>query len=105
MMPYTEKSLIIEFKKISVRPLSANDVLIGLKLVFSYEYVSSGDSYDIEFDLNFSKLRKCVIVQSVDLMKMSHPPQNDWTYCEIKSDSNYYLYKTLERLAKMKDQN
>lgn len=105
MVLYSNAYSPIKFKKMSVRPLSQGDVLIGLKLVFPYKSPNSDDEYSIEFEIDFPKLRRCVISQSVKCMSKTYQHATDWLYCEFKTDQEYYLYKTLAHLAVVNGQN
>ena len=105
MVLYPNVGSPIKFKKMSVRPLSQGDVLIGLKLVFPYNTVMSDDIYCIEFELDFPKLRRCVVSQSVQCMSRTYNSARNWTNCEFKTDNEYRCYNTLAHLAAVKGQN
>lgn len=87
---------LVKFTKVNVCPLKKGDLLNGIK--FSFRFHS--DEYEeaesfVEYAIEFSKMRRCAVVQSVKCMQPSFTADSDLVYCHLVDRSEQDIGRIL----------
>lgn len=94
-----------KFIKIDIRPSQENSELDGLQFIFSFKCHHTHYAYEcqLKFQVNFSRMRKGIVVQAVQCLNNVNKYNEDISCCRFIQIGNYRPEYSLKEVLKKLD--